>query len=150
MTVQAAKVSTKIQAPPGKVWSALTDLKTLKSFFFGADIETDWRVGSPIYWRGEWKGKKYQDKGEIKTFVPQKKLSMTHWSDLSGIPDKPENYHIVTFELSPSGKATEVTLTQDNQSPTEKLTPESKKELQKNWTMVLDGLKGAVEGQGRE
>ena len=57
MTVEAARVETRIDAPPDKVWAALTDKEKLRSFFFGSDIETDWRVGSPIFFRGDWKGK---------------------------------------------------------------------------------------------
>jgi len=60
--------------------------------------------------------------------------------------DKPENYHIVTFDLRPAGSGTEVVLTQTNQNDAEPLTAENRKEYAKNWTMVLDGLKKAVEG----
>jgi len=145
MTVKAAQVSTEIAASPSRVWAALTNTQTLKTFFFGSDIETSWREGSPIYFRGDWNGRKYQDKGTIEAFKPDETLSFTHWSDLSGVPDQPENYHIVTFALSPAGDRTRVTLTQENRNETESVTPESKKELEKNWTMVLDGLKKAVE-----
>lgn len=144
-TVQAAQVSTQVIASPDDVWTALTTPKVLKTFFFGADVDTNWEVGNPIYFRGEWKGKKFEDKGEIEVFEPRKRLSFTHWSELSGLPDEPENYHVVTFELDGSGKQTKVTLTQDNQRGAEKVTDDSKKELEKNWKMVLDGLKKAVE-----
>ena len=40
---------------------------------------------------------------------------------------------------------TEVVLTQTNQNDAEPLTPENRQEYAKNWTMVLDGLKKAVE-----
>jgi hypothetical protein len=40
---------------------------------------------------------------------------MRHFSPLSGLPDSPENYHHVTFELEPldDGARTRVTITQD-------------------------------------
>ena len=145
MTVEAARVATRINASPDKVWAALTNKEKLRRFFFGSDIETDWRVGSPIFFRGDWKGKKYEDKGVIKTFDREKKLSFTHWSALSNVPDEPENYHIVTFDLSPTGKGTEVSLTQENQNESESRTPQAKEELKKNWSMLLDGLKKVVE-----
>lgn len=37
---------------------------------------------------------------------------------MSGLPDKPENYHIVTIELAAKGDHTLVSLSQDN-NPTE-------------------------------
>ncbi len=144
-TTQAAQVSTEVKASPSEVWAALTTPAILKRFFFGADVDTDWKIGSPICFRGEWEGKEYEDKGEIVAFEPRERLSFTHWSPLSGMPDKPENYHVVTFDLTGSDGKTKVTLTQDNRSGAEKVTDASRKALQKNWEMVLDGLKKAVQ-----
>ncbi|HEY3113794.1 MAG TPA: SRPBCC family protein [Gemmatimonadaceae bacterium] len=149
MTVQASQVRTTVKTPPSAVWKALTTTSALKQFFFGSDISTDWRVGSPIYFRGNWKGKPYEDKGSIQTFEPEKRLAFTHWSPLSGMEDRPENYHVVTFELRPTDGGTEVVLTQTNQNDAEPLTPENRQEYAKNWTMVLDGLKKAVESSDR-
>ena len=149
MAVQASQVRTTVKAPPSAVWKALTMVSTLKQFFFGSDISTDYRVGSPIYFRGNWKGKPYEDKGRIQTFEPEKRLAFTHWSPLSGMEDRPENYHIVTFDLRPTDGGTEVMLTQTNQNDAEPLTPENRQEYAKNWTMVLDGLKIAVESPER-
>jgi len=145
MAVEAARVTTTIEAPPQKVWEALTDKSKMKSFFFGSDIETDWRPGNPIRFRGDWKGKKYVDKGMIKTFEPEKKLTFTHFSTLSNLPDTPENYHTVTFELYPQGDRTEVALTQENENDSELRTPQAREELKKNWSMLLDSLKKVVE-----
>ena len=145
MTVEAARVETTINAPPDKVWDALTDKEKLRTFFFGSEIDSTWKVGSPITFRGEFNGHRYEDKGVIKTAQPEKKLSFTHWSSLSKMPDKPENYHIVTFDLAPAGKGTEVTLTQENQNESEPRTPKVTEELKKNWSMLLDGLKRTVE-----
>lgn len=144
-TVQAAQVSTQVNASPDEVWTALTTPSALKQFFFGADVDTTWKVGAPIFFRGDWNGKKFEDKGTIEVLEPRKRLSFTHWSALSGKPDIPENYHVVTFELSPSGGATKVTLTQDNRAGSGSVSGDSKQELESNWKMVLDGLKKAAE-----
>jgi len=149
MAVQASRVQTTVNATPAAVWKALTNANTLKQFFFGSDVSTDWRVGSPIYFRGTWKGKPYEDKGSIQAFDSGERLAFTHWSPLSGMEDRPENYHVVTFELRPMRDGTEVVLTQTNQNDAEPLTPENRKEYAKNWTMVLEGLKKAVEGTKR-
>lgn len=146
MSVQASQVRTTVKAPPSAVWKALTTPNTLKQFFFGSDISTDWRVGSPISFKGNWKGKPYEDKGNIQTFDRDQRLAFTHWSPLSGMEDKSENYHIVSFDLRPTDGGTEVVLTQTNQNDAEPLTPENRREYAENWTMVLEGLKKAVEG----
>ena len=149
MAVQASQVKTTVNAPPAAVWKALTNASSLKQFFFGSDIVTDWRIGSPIRFRGDWKGKPYEDKGTIQSFDVDRRLAFTHWSPLSKLEDKPENYHIVSFDLRPISGGTEVVLTQLNQSDDEPLTPEMRKEYSKNWVMSLDGLKKAVEGGRR-
>jgi hypothetical protein len=59
---------------------------------------------------------------------------------MTGLPDKPENYHKVTIELAESGTATNVTLSQDN-NPTEK----EREHSEKNWGMMLDSLKKLLE-----
>jgi uncharacterized protein YndB with AHSA1/START domain len=146
MAVQASQVRTTVKAPPSAVWKALTTPSTLKQFFFGSDVSTDWQVGSPIRFKGNWKGKPYEDKGNIQTFDRDKRLAFTHWSPLSGIEDRPENYHVVSFDLRPANGGTEVVLTQTNQNDAEPLTPENRQEYAKNWTMVLEGLKKAAEG----
>jgi uncharacterized protein YndB with AHSA1/START domain len=146
MPVQAAQVRTTINAAPTAVWKALTSAEKLKTFFFGSDIVTDFKVGSPILFRGSWKGKPYEDKGVIQSFNVTKRLAFTHWSPLSGIPDRPENYHVVSFDLKSAGAGTEVVLTQMNLNVDEPLTEENRKEYTKNWDMVLAGLKKAVAG----
>jgi uncharacterized protein YndB with AHSA1/START domain len=145
MSVEASRVQTTINAPPAAVWKALMTPSKFKQFFYGSDIETDWKVGSPMKFRGEWKGKKYEDKGEVTAVDEPKKLAFTHWSPLSGMPDTPENYHVVSFDLRPAGAATAVVLTQTNQNDAEPLTAKNRAEYDKNWTMVLEGLKKAVE-----
>ena len=102
MGIRAAQVQCVINAPASAVWTALTTPASLKEFFFGADVITDWTVGSAIRFRGEWRGKPYEDKGIIQGFEPGRRLSFTHWSAMSGAEDRPENYHEVTFELRAS------------------------------------------------
>jgi uncharacterized protein YndB with AHSA1/START domain len=109
-----AKASTTVHAPASKVWDALTRPELIKQYFFDTNVVTDWKEGSPIYYRGEWKGKPFEDKGTILHVEPNKRLVSTHWSPLSGVPDTPENYHTVTYMLSEHDGHTDVTLTQDN------------------------------------
>ncbi len=148
MAIQAAQVSTEIDASPEVVWTALTTPTVLGKAFFGSQVQTSWemswKVGSPIRFRGEWKGKAFEDKGQVKAFSPSKQLRFTHWSELSGVPDSPDHYHVVSFDLAPSGKGTKVTLTQENEDG-KPVAPTVRQELTKNWTAILEGLKKAIE-----
>jgi uncharacterized protein YndB with AHSA1/START domain len=132
--------SITISAPAAKVWDAITKPVQRKRWFFGVDTLTDWKVGSPIVHSGEWQGQPYTDKGVIKTFEPGRRLSHTHWSPVSGRPDKPENYETVTYTLRDRGGATEVAITEENVA-----TPEQRAVSEVMWADVLAGLKRLVE-----
>ena len=136
-----AEAKTTIHAPASKVWDAITKPELIKQYLFGTDVISDWKVGSPIIYRGEWQGKPFEDKGEILRVEPGKVLASTHWSPLSGVPDSPENYHTVTYTLNARDDSTDVTITQDNNA-----NEQEKEESEKNWRTVLDGMKKLLEG----
>ncbi len=129
-----------MNAPIQEVWDALVNSNTIKQYMFGTTVISDWKEGSPIVWKGEWQGKKYEDKGTILKLKPKHMISYSHFSPLSGLPDVPENYHTVTIELSLEEKITLVTLTQDN-NPDE----EARQHSEQNWKMMLTSLKKTVE-----
>jgi len=136
-----ARADISINAFPARVWEALTKPALIKQYFFGADVISDWKVGSPILYKGRYEGKDYEDKGTVLEVVPEKLLVATHWSPLSGSPDRPENYHTVRYELAPGSGGTVVTIMQDNN-----LTREEQEQNANNWKMVLGGLKKLLEG----
>lgn len=135
-----AKATTTIHAPASKVWQALVNPEIIRQYLFNTEVVSDWKVGSPITYKGEWEGKAFEDKGEILEMEPETLLKSTHWSPLSGVPDSPENYHTVTYRLSDRGDSTEVTITQDNNA-----TEEEKAHSEKNWETVLAGMKKLLE-----
>lgn len=116
---------TTIDAAPDRVWEVITDPAAVKEFMFGATLQTDWKVGSPITWQGEWEGKPFQDKGRIVAVEPGRKLVYTHFSPLSGQADQPENYHTLEWTLEDQGGATKLSLSQDN-NPSEEAAAHSK------------------------
>jgi uncharacterized protein YndB with AHSA1/START domain len=139
-----ARASVSITASSKEVWEALVTPEAIKRYMFGTNVVSDWREGSPIIWKGEWQGKPYEDKGTILQFKPERKIQYDHFSPLSGLPDKPENYHTVTVELSASGDQTRVALTQDNNA-----NEDERSHSEKNWEMMLTALKKYVEERGK-
>ena len=135
-----AEAKTMIHASTSKVWDAITKPDLIKQYLFGTDVISDWKEGSPITYKGEWEGKSFEDKGKILKIEPQKMLRSTHWSPLSGVPDTPENYHTVTYQLTEKNGGTEVTITQDNNA-----SPDEKSHSEQNWRTVLDGMKKMIE-----
>jgi uncharacterized protein YndB with AHSA1/START domain len=136
-----AKTAVTINAPTARVWEALTQPDLIKQYLFGTQVTTDWQVGSPIVYEGIWEGKAYRDKGVVLQVESEKLLVSTFWSALSGLPDIPENYQTVRYELAAEGKGTRLTIVQDN-NPTQ----EDANHSAQNWSMVLGGMKKLLEG----
>jgi uncharacterized protein YndB with AHSA1/START domain len=135
-----ARASMTINAPSGQVWDALVNPGAIKQYMFGTNVVSDWREGSPIVWKGEWQGQAYEDKGVILQLKPGRTIQYSHFSPLSGVPDKPENYHTVTIELSADRNQTHVSLAQDNNA-----TEEERAHSEENWKIMLAALKKFVE-----
>jgi uncharacterized protein YndB with AHSA1/START domain len=141
MSDLVARAEIMIPASADKVWRALTEPDSIAQFMFGAKVTTDWQPGSPITYDGEWKGKPYRDKGTVLQVAPPRLLKTTHFSPLSGKEDVPENYNVVTYELTPQDGGTAVRVIQEN-NPDQQMVDES----EKTWAMMLAKLKSVVEG----
>jgi uncharacterized protein YndB with AHSA1/START domain len=136
-----SKSAIAINAPASKVWDALTKPELIKQYLFGTEVTTDWQVGSPITYKGEWEGKTYEDKGKVLQIEKEKLLVSTFWSSLSALADIPENYNTVRHELSAENNGTRLTITQDNNNSQEEADHSGQ-----NWKAVLAEMKKLVEG----
>lgn len=134
------KVSVSINVPKSKVWSALTDPAQIKQYLFGTDTISDWKVGSPIVFRGTWDGKPYEDKGHILELEKNSLLKYNYWSNFSGDKDEPANYSNITYLLTEEKGRTMFTLRQDNIR-----TKEAQVQSENNWGMVLNKMKNLLE-----
>ncbi len=139
ITSHLSKYQTIVKAPVEEVWDALVNPDKVAQYFFGSTQKTDWKVGSPIVWTGEYEGTSYVDKGSVLEFEPNKRLSYGYLSSWSGLEDKPENYLQVTYEVRPVETGTELLITQTNYDE------EKAKHSAENWAVVVDGLKKLVE-----
>lgn len=128
-----------IEAPAAKVWAAITDKVKIREYFFGTDVTSDWKVGSPVIWSGEWKGERYEEKGSVLAVEKDRQLSFTYLS--SGKEDKPENYAVIVYKLESNGNgATKFTVFQENFE-----NQEACDHSKENWRVVLNGLKKVAE-----
>ena len=64
----------------------------------------------------------------------------THWSDVSGKPDTPENYQHVAWDLTEQDGGTELTITERN-LPSD----EAAETLEQAWKAALGSLKELLE-----
>ncbi|MFM7485883.1 MAG: SRPBCC family protein [Cytophagales bacterium] len=134
-----AQVSIDFRAPKARVWKALTDPTDIKLYFFGTNLVTEWIVGGPIRFVGEWEGKSYEDKGTVLKFDPQKMLQYDYWSSLSGKEDKQENYQMITYRVTEKDGITNVQIFRDSE------TEEAREHSEQSWKMVLEDMRNLVE-----
>ncbi len=139
-----ARAAVSIHVDREKVWRALVNPDDIRQYMFGTTVVSDWHEGSPIVWKGEWQGKPYADKGVVLQLIPGRTIQYSHFSPLAGLPDRPENYHTVTVELSEIGNQTLVSLAQDNNT-----SEEDRLHSQQNWEMMLATLKKYLEQNER-
>ncbi len=135
-----AKASTTISAPASRVWDALTNPELIKQYFFGTQAISDFKEGSTLQFKGEWNGKEYLDKGEILKSEPCKLFQYTYFSSFSNLPDVPEKYANISYELDEGDGETMLTIKQENVA-----NEEARKHSEENWSSVPKNLKTLLE-----
>jgi uncharacterized protein YndB with AHSA1/START domain len=140
MTDLGTTTAVEIHAPIEEVWAAITTPERIKEWFFGVDTRSDWTEGSELVHTGEWQGRPYEDRGTILRIDPPRLLVHTHWSAMSGRPDRPEHYEEVTWTLSAEDGSTRLTVAETN-LPSEQARDMS----EQSWRTALDTLKELLE-----
>ncbi len=135
-----AKQSITIAAPRETVWEWLTNPELVKKYFFGTQIESNWKKGDDIRFTGEWEGKPYEDKGTILEIDKGKYLKYNYWSNWFDKPDAPENRHVITYKLLDMGGNTEYVVEQEGAE-----TEEAAQHSEKNWASVMAEMRKQIE-----
>ena len=105
--------SIRIQAPAAVVWDMLVNPGQTKKYMFGCETVSDWKVGSPLLWRGVHEGKEVVFvKGNIVKIEPSRLLVYTVFDPFSTMPDIPENYLEITYALIPENSGTMLKVSQ--------------------------------------
>lgn len=134
-----------IKASPAIVWDYLTHPELLKQWIAEPDMKleilTDWKVGHPFIIKGSYHGK-FENKGIVLQFEPNKILRYNYLSSVSRLPDRPENHTIVEFRMAPLKDQTILTLTLSN-FPTESIF----KHVDFYWRATLEILKVLIENK---
>ncbi len=135
-------IQIRIKATIPQVWEALTSPEWVKQYFFGSTLVTTWEIGSPIYFRGDWEGTPYEDKGIVLEFVPLQHLQYNYFSAWSTMEDMPEHYANIRYAIEEESGGCIVTVTQDKIEDEEK-----KAQSEQNWLSILGAMKELLEKQ---
>ena len=151
MSPLIVKNSINIHAPAAKVWNALMNPEQTRKYMFGCEAVSDWKVGSPLLWKGSYEGKEMIFvKGNVVTIQPGKLLAYTTIDPNNpAMPDVPENYLTVTYELSEASGITTLTASQGDFATV----AEGQKRYDEvyngglGWTPLLEQIKILVESE---
>ena len=143
MQKQVAGAKIIIDAPVESVWHAIT--KSEIGLMPHTVVTSDWNIGDPIVFEGEFFGNHFRDYGEVLERHDGHTVAFSHWSRTA---ERPDNYHIVRYELDGENGETHVTLTQTNVGEKPEIDAKTKAEFDRNWQMMLAHLKKAAEAGG--
>jgi uncharacterized protein YndB with AHSA1/START domain len=132
---------TYIATTPEKLWQALTDGAFTRQYWFGHVIESDWKLGSRVYFRD---GNDVHDYGEVLEYEPCRRLAY-RWHVAFHEVFRREKPSRVTFELESMGTEVKLTVTHDEFEPGSKV----RTAVSNGWPLVLASLKSLLEtGRG--
>jgi uncharacterized protein YndB with AHSA1/START domain len=103
----------RIAVPPEAVWRALTQPTGVRRWMNRTDVRSSWVVGAPIEIDVLLEGEVRHDRGTVEVVDEPRLLRYSLWSAVSRRPDTPENRSRVTFELSPEGEGTRLSVLHD-------------------------------------
>ena len=129
---------TYIRTTPEKLWSALTDPKFQKEYWFGMHCESKWMAGSS--WKLVSGEGQIFDAGEIVEAEPPRRL-VIRWHHQSKPELKAEGASLCTMELEPSGTAVKLSITHTiEREPSKLITAVSG-----GWPKIVSNLKSLLE-----
>jgi uncharacterized protein YndB with AHSA1/START domain len=131
-------------APVGRVWTALTDVDQMREWYFDLK-EFKPQVGFEFEFIVEHQGNSYHHLCRVTDVVPEKKIAYT-WR----YKGQPGN-SLVTFELSPGGEKTRLTLTHTGIETFPKTSAYARKNFEAGWTAIIGSeLKKFVEASNKK
>jgi uncharacterized protein YndB with AHSA1/START domain len=128
---------TYIETTPEKLWEALTSSEFSKRYWFGTELKTDWKVGSPfaLVMNGT-----TTDTGEILEADRPRRLSYSFQHVLND-EMRSERPTKVVFAIEPHGKLVKLTLTHEDFEDGSKLLDG----ISRGWPAILSSLKSMLE-----
>ena len=129
---------TYIRTTVDKLWTALTDPKFTRQYWFGVHHETDWQVGSP--WKLKFPDGRVADAGEVLEFEPPKRLVL-RWRNEFKPEMKAEGYSRCVLELEPEGEVVKLTVTHSMEREVSQFIGA----VSGGWPRILSNLKTLLE-----
>lgn len=129
---------TFIRTTPEKLWSALTDANQMKEYWFGMQIQTEWKAGAE--WQMVFPDRRVADRGEILELERPKRIQLK-WRNEFRPELKAEGFTLCTMDLEPVGGAVRLTITHT----IERADSSFIRAVSGGWPRILSNLKSLLE-----
>ena len=129
---------TYIRTTSEELWAALTTSEFVKKYWFGMNVETDWKVGSP--WKLVFADGRVADAGEIVEFDRPRRIVLT-WRNQFRPELTAEGYARCSIELEPQNGAVKLTISHSIERADSKLI----EGVSGGWPRILSNLKSLLE-----
>lgn len=135
------KSEIQISAPASRVWASITEAEYTSQYMFGCAVASEFTVGSLITYTD---ATRIQVTGHVQGIEPGKMLQHTVFDPEMGLPDIPENYLFVRYELEDQGQATLLKVVQGDYA----VVADGQKRYEdslKGWPYILNAIKELLE-----
>ena len=129
---------TYIRTLPEQLWAALTAPEFMKKYWFGMNVDTDWKPGSP--WKLVFPDGRVADTGEIVEIDKPRRLVL-RWRNQFRPELHEEGDARCVIEIEPAGEVVKLTLTHEIDKPGSKLI----EAVSGGWPKILSSLKTLLE-----
>lgn len=129
---------TYIRTTPEALWAALTTSDFMKKYWFGMNIETNWKAGSP--WKLIFPDGRIADAGEVVAIEKPKRLVLK-WRNEFRAELREEGYARCEMEIEQAGEVVRLTITHEIDRPGSKLIGA----VSVGWPKILASLKTLLE-----
>ena len=130
--------ATYIKTTPERLWQALTGPEFIKQYWFGMDIEAEWKPGGA--WALKFADGRLADAGQILELEPEKRL-VIRWRNEWSPELNAEGWSLCVMEIEPEGDAVKLTVTHSIDHEDSKLIPA----VSGGWPKILSNLKSLLE-----
>jgi len=127
-----------IRTSAERLWEALTSPEFTKQYWFGMQLQTDWKAGSA--WRLLFPDGRLADTGEVLEVDPPRRLVL-RWRNEWGPEMKAEGEATCIMSLEPADSAVKLTITHEMERDHSLLI----EKVSGGWPRILSNLKSLLE-----
>lgn len=129
---------TYIKTSPEKLWEALTSPEMSKLYWFGAHLESEWKVGAP--WKIVFPDGRVADSGEILECEKPRRI-VIKWRNEWSPEHHAEGFSTCTMQIEPMDGAVKLTVMHTIDRDTSKFI----EAVSGGWPRILSNLKSLLE-----